>query len=70
MQACSKKKTTVDEMKRRERFGKERSDQMINMEMEKSNLNFLEGKRERVAIDQMLVAKSVNEQNYMGELVW
>ncbi|KAL3578759.1 hypothetical protein D5086_020263 [Populus alba] len=42
---------------------------MINMEMEKSNLNFLEGKRERVAIDQMLVAKSVNEQNYTGELV-
>lgn len=70
MQACSKKKTTVDEMKRRERFGKERSDQMSNMEMEKSNLNFLEGKREKVAIDQMLVAKSVNEQNYMGELVW
>lgn len=70
MQTCSKKKTTF-EMKRRERFGKERSDQMINMEMEKSNLNFLEGKRETVAIDQMFVAKSVNEQNYMGhELVW
>jgi hypothetical protein len=70
MQTCSKKKTTF-ERKRREGFGKERSDQMINMEMEKSNLNFLEGKRERVAIDQMLVAKSVNEQNYMcHELVW
>jgi hypothetical protein len=42
----------------------------MNMGVEMSNLNFLKRKRKGVTIEPMNVSKSVDEQNYVCELVW
>ena len=49
-----------------------KSEEVMNMGVEMSNLNFLKRKRKGVTIEPMNVSKSVDEQNYIRtcELVW
>ncbi|KAL3581920.1 hypothetical protein D5086_016252 [Populus alba] len=42
-----------------------KSEEVMNMGVEMSNLNFLKRKRKGVAIEPMNVSKSVDEQNYV-----